>query len=151
MWGSDLNRILNKFRKVERIPLLSVNFSSCSTNWVNLPPTGKSGRSRTGSGWRWTSEFVKNEACLEEGNCPISTSLSIIPLLDKYDCVWLRPVQLRLVRPGRFSWLLQFLRPKEPDKSLLLLYVISNRGICQGPLLLDLNSFFALGNSLILL
>ena len=82
-----MNRILNLFRKVERIHLLSVNSSDCSTNWVNLPSTEKSGHSRTGSGKRWTSEFVKDEACLEEGNCLISTSLSIIPLLDEYDCV----------------------------------------------------------------
>ena len=32
-------------------------------------------------------KFSKDKACLEEGYCPISTSLSIIPLLDKYDCV----------------------------------------------------------------
>ena len=29
----------------------------------------------------------KVEACLKEGNCLISTSLSIIPLPDEYDCV----------------------------------------------------------------
>ena len=45
------------------------------------------GRSRTGSGKRWTSEFIKDDACLDEENCPISTSLSIIPLLNKSDCV----------------------------------------------------------------
>ena len=54
MGGSDLNRILNPFRNEERIHLLSINSCRCSTNWVNLPPTGKSGRSKTGIGKRWT-------------------------------------------------------------------------------------------------
>ena len=62
--------------------MLCINSCRCSTNCVNIPPTGKCGRSRTGSGKRWTSEFDKDEDCLEEGNCLISTSLCIIP--DKY-------------------------------------------------------------------
>ena len=76
--GGNLNQIYWNIRYV------AYHSCRCSTNCDNLPSTGKSGRSRTGSGERWTSEFVKNEACLEEGNCPISTSLSIIPPPDKY-------------------------------------------------------------------
>ena len=83
MRGSEYD--LEPVSKGREDPFVVCQFLPLSTNRVNRPPTGKSGRSKTDSGKRWTSEFVKDEACLEEGNCLISTSLSIIPLFDKYD------------------------------------------------------------------
>ena len=46
---------------------MSVNFSHCSKERANLPPTGMPGRGKTGSGMGWLSELCGREGKFRGG------------------------------------------------------------------------------------
>ena len=62
----------------------------------------------------------------------ISTTLSIIPFyLMSMTVSDFRPVQLRLLRPRRFSWLLRFLKDRRSQLLLLLCMVLATEEVAK--------------------
>ena len=85
--GTDLNGTLNLFRRIERTHLLSVNSSHCSTNgptFLQLECLDLVELAVERVGFQ---NFVKDEACLEEGNCFGFPLLLAVYFTGVYGCV----------------------------------------------------------------
>ena len=110
-----MNGILNLFWRIERTHLLSVSSSHCSTNGLTFLPLECLDLVELAVERVGFQNFVKDEACLEEGNC---FGLPLLLVVYLTGCVWLcltfRPVRLHLLWPGRFHRLLSSLKDQGP-------------------------------------